>query len=341
MQGLVQVFGLAALSAIGAELLTAYADGTGDFGATLFALVFFMALYGAPALLARELARRAGWGWPSLLLLCAALGVAQACVIDQSLFAEHYGGYEGWEEARQATFLPALGVSAGNVHNFIVGHVVFSFGAPIAVAEAWRPDRARTAWLSPLGMGFAALAYLGAALLILLDPQSHSASPIQLAASVAVVAGCIALAWVIGRRSAGSEGPRMGAGRRLGWISVLVVAFVLATAANLAGEGWLGFAVGVSATALIAALAGWGGGRPAWSIRHAAAVGMGFLLSRGVLAFTYYPLAGEVGAVAKYTHNVVMLGLVLAAGGFALSRRGTSDLGVRAGAHGSGEGRPS
>ena len=53
-----QIGGLLVLSAIGAELLAAYDDTTGRPGELLFVVVFFAALYGAPALLIRELARR-------------------------------------------------------------------------------------------------------------------------------------------------------------------------------------------------------------------------------------------------------------------------------------------
>src|SRR5690606_6438127 len=66
-----QIIGVLVLCPVGAELLAAYGESTGDPGAVAFALVFFAGLYGAPALLARELARRCGWGWPSLLLLFA------------------------------------------------------------------------------------------------------------------------------------------------------------------------------------------------------------------------------------------------------------------------------
>ena len=58
-----QVLGVLILAPIGAELLTAYGESTGDPGAVAFSLVFFAALYGAPALLARELvAGKAGVG---------------------------------------------------------------------------------------------------------------------------------------------------------------------------------------------------------------------------------------------------------------------------------------
>ena len=48
---------------------------------------------------------------------------------------------------------------------------------------------------------------------------------------------------------------------------------------------------------------------------------VGALLSRGVLAFTYYPLLGETSAVRKYAHNVTMLAIVVALGWLALRPR--------------------
>ena len=143
-----QVVGLLVLCGVGAELLSAYSDTTGDPGGVAFSLVFFAALYGAPALLVRELARRRGWGWPSMLLAFAALGVAQACLIDQSMFSVDYQAYEGWEETRAATLVPGLGISAFNAFNFVVGHMIFSFAAPVALVEAWHPERAHEPWLT-------------------------------------------------------------------------------------------------------------------------------------------------------------------------------------------------
>ena len=94
----VPVLALLVLSPIGAELLAAYNDTTGRPLALLGNLVFFAALYGCPALLIRELARRTGRGWPAILLLSAAAGLLQAGVLDQSLFSESYDDVRGWEE---------------------------------------------------------------------------------------------------------------------------------------------------------------------------------------------------------------------------------------------------
>lgn len=317
-----QVLALAALCAVSAELLAAYSDSTGDIGAILFNLIFFMALYGAPALLIRELARRLGWGWPSLLFLCAALAVLQACIIDQSMFAGQYHGYAGWEESRSATFVAPLGISAYNAHNFIIGHIIFSFAGPIAIAEAWRPKRAEAPWLRPFGMIVATVFYVGSAALIMFDPGSQSASQTQLIISGLLVAACFLVAALIGRRNMGSRSTRTG---RVNPFVVLAVTFAVAVASNFAGEDWIGVAVGLGSTILILAMIIRIRMRIVWTARHSAAVALGYLLSRGVLAFAYFPLLGEVAPLPKYLHNIAMLAIVLAAGAIALKVGGSRD----------------
>jgi hypothetical protein len=316
--GSAQVLAMAALCAVGAELLAAYSDSTGDVGATLFSLVFFMALYGAPALLMREFARRLEWGWPSLLLLCTALGILQACIIDQSMFAEQYQGYAGWEESRSATFIPAFGISTYNAYNFIIGHIIFSFAGPIALAEAWWPKRAEGPWLRPFGMIAAAVCYMGSAALIMFDPASQSASQTQLIISWLLVAACFLAATLVGRRKARERSTPLD---RMNPLMVLAMTFVVAVLSNFTKEDWVGVAVGLGSTILILVMRM----RFAWTARHSAAVALGYLLSRGVLAFTYFPLLGEVEPFPKYLHNVAMMSVVFIAGVLALQGGGSRD----------------
>lgn len=313
------IAGLLILCGLGAELLTAYSETTGDIGGIAFSLVFFAGLYGAPALLARDLARRLGWRWPSLLLLFAALGTAQACLIDQSLFSEDYQGYEGWEATRQATLIPGVGFSAVNAYNFITGHVIFSFGAPVAVTEAWSPARARTPWLGPIGTVIAALAYLGTAVVILSDPESRSADGPQLIGSALVLSAFVLAAVLIGRRRVNGSATRSaGDGRRVPLWATLLITLAVALLTGMQDENWTGLAVGLGALMIFAVGLALISARSEWTIRHCAAVGLGFLLSRGVLAFTYFPLAGDVAPIPKYSHNVAMLIIVLIAGWLAL-----------------------
>ncbi|WP_193106044.1 hypothetical protein [Brachybacterium sp. FME24] len=316
-----QILGLLALCGIGAELLSAYSDSTGNPGAIAFALVFFAALYGAPALLARDLARRLGWGWPSLLAMCAALGVVQACLIDQSLFSADYGGYAGWKESREPTLIAALGISGDNAYSFLVGHMIFSFAAPVALAEAWAPARVRTPWLGRLGTILAGLAYLAAAALIAGDPESRSGSMPQLLGATGVVLALLLLAVVTGRYraqvraddAAGRTAPPIVAVIAAGLVAGLIPDFMPPTWPGVVGAATVTSVLGI---AMLLASRRW-----TWTPRHAAAVGLGLLLERGLLAFTYYPLLGEVGAGAKYAHNAVMLLAVLLAGGLALVPR--------------------
>ncbi|MFT4233763.1 MAG: hypothetical protein QM607_01960 [Microbacterium sp.] len=58
---LAQIVGLL-LCGLGAEVLAAEGEGTGDPAGVLVEIIFFGVLYGAPALVVRELVRRVGGG---------------------------------------------------------------------------------------------------------------------------------------------------------------------------------------------------------------------------------------------------------------------------------------
>ena len=312
-----QVGGLLVLSAVGAELLAAYDDNTGKVGALLFAVVFFAALYGAPALLIREVARRASWGWPSIIMLAFALGILQPGVIDQALFSADYRDIEGWAESRRGTFIETLGFSASMAQNFVLGHVIYSFCAPIAIAEAWRLEAARRPWLGVYGTLLAAALYVGAAALVMSDAESTDASAGQITASLLAAGLFVGGAAWLGRRvgRGGRERPAPGVG------TTVAATLALAAAASVWPETWTGFAIGTTVTMATAVLLVGVSRQVGWSVRHAAAVAFGYLLCRGLLAFSYFPLIGEVSATRKYTHNVVMLAVVVIAGWLAVRRR--------------------
>lgn len=312
----VAVGSLVVLSAIGAELLAAYNDTTGRPVELLFNVGFFAMLYGCPALLIRELARRTGRGWPMMLLLSAAAGLLQAGVIDQALFSDSYGDVKGWEESLRATYIAPLGLGAYMLQNFVLGHVVYSFCAPLALAEAMRPGIAKRSWLGWRGIALATALWLLVASLIFADAlgsEAHATLP-EMAATLAVVAALVALAFRVGRlrRPRGEHTVRVR--------TALFVAFLAASAHALVMETWLGVALAVLATVasgLLLARAARGRG---WVLAHVAAVATGVLVSRGTLAFLYYPLIGETSAERKYAHNVVMLLIVAAAGAYAIRR---------------------
>src|SRR5262245_28276303 len=83
-----------------AEFLQAYLPSTGDAGVMLASLGILAPLYGGAALLIREVAVRRGLGWPAVLLLAGAFGVAMPGLVDLSLFTEHLDDFAYWDDLR-------------------------------------------------------------------------------------------------------------------------------------------------------------------------------------------------------------------------------------------------
>lgn len=259
-----------------------------------------------------------------MLVLSTAAGLLQAGVIDQSLFSERNGDVEGWEESVRATYVAPLGLGAYMLQNFVLGHVIYSFCAPLAVAEALRPSIAHRPWLGRRGITVATGLWLLVAALIYADTpsnESHATLP-EVAATLAVIAALVAAAFRVGRIE------RPARDRTPGVRTALVVSFVAASGLASVTETWSGVAVAT----LVAAASGGLLARAArgrdWGLAHVAAIATGALLSRGALAFLYYPVVGETSAERKYAHNVVMLLIIGAAGAYAIRRaRGSRSVG--------------
>ncbi len=311
-----QVVGLLLLAPVCAEYLAAYDSSTGHPAQLLGGLLIFVPLYGCPALLIRETARRAGLGSTGILLLGTAFGLLQAGVVDQSLFSPDYRAIEGWSDGFRATLIAPLGISVFNLLSFVGGHALFSIGAPVALVEAARPQDAGRPWLSRGGLAVTAALYLAASGLVLSDhlsTETSHASSGQIIASVGAVLLLIAAA--LRRRRPRGPVPERSAPAVL---VVFAAALVLAAVNGFAAETWTGVAQTLATYGLAFAGLLVFSARPGWSGRHVAVVAAAPLLVRGVLAFTYPPLIGEVADAAKYGHNAVMLGIVLVALAIAL-----------------------
>jgi MFS family permease len=138
--------------------------------------------------LIREITRHTGRGWPTILLLGAAFGLIQAGLIDQSLFNPGYldnddpTWAQAWRQERQATLIPGLGISASHL-GFVAGYMIMTVAAPIAVVEAFVPDRADRPWLGRNGLTVIGLLYLlGAGFVFAYDtrPRGFLIAPAQL-----------------------------------------------------------------------------------------------------------------------------------------------------------------
>lgn len=306
------------LAPICAEYLWAYDASTGDPAVLLGNLILLAPLYGCAALLIREVARRARLGWTGILLLATAFGFVQAGLVDQGLFNPDYLGIEIWDTMFATAHIAPLGLSATNLIGFVGGHVMLSICGPIALVEAWRPQRASEPWLGLPGLVVTALAYVVASLVVLqwhLETEAWHATPGQLIGTGVVVIGLIGGAFLVPRRRRG----RGGLGPGLG--PTALVSLTLATAYTLLPESWLGVAGRVAVLLIAGFVLAWAARTARWGPTHIAIVGAAPLLLTAALAFTYDPLIGAVPTVAKYGHNTVMLLIVLAALGVAVLRR--------------------
>ena len=116
---------------------------------TAIASVLLLApMYGAGALLVREVARRTGRGWPTMILLAAAYGLAEEGPIDQMLFNPRYLGLDSFEGLAE---IPGLGISASLLQGTLTLHTIWSICVPIALIEAFDSGRDRP-WLGRTGL---------------------------------------------------------------------------------------------------------------------------------------------------------------------------------------------
>ena len=166
-------------------------------------------MYGGGAVLIREVARRAGKGWPTMILLALAFGAIEEGLICQTLFNPSYFGFELLREA----YIPALGIGAWWTLFVLTLHTVWSISVPIAIIESLVPERATTPWLGLPGLTVMSVLYvLGSALVFwgTYQQERFIATPPQMLGVIASVIALLTAAFRVWTRSLRSE-PR-GAG---------------------------------------------------------------------------------------------------------------------------------
>ncbi len=249
-------------------------------------IVFLMPMYGAGAVLIREVVRRAGGGYPAMLLLGAAYGIAEAGLCDLSMFNPPLG---------------SGGFDMVSTVSFVVGHAVWSITIPIVVTETLAGPGRIQPWLGGRGLVVAAVVYLAGCGLIFSD--AYESAPVRpSAAQVSAVLSAIVVfvAWGLSAppRVRPSAGPVpspliLGSG-----------VFVAASAFVARPETAPGLAMG--AGILIAAwilLRRWSQA-PGWGVRHACAVVAGALPVYAWLGFVLTVLL-EPDDHVRWAGNVV------------------------------------
>lgn len=318
---LLPALGLLLLSPVCAEYLIGYDQIIGRPRELLAGLLILAPLYGTVAVMIREAARRTGRGWPTILLLSAAFGLVQAGLIDQSLFNPHFVDEPSWDRERLPTLVPVLGISLQPALNFLAGHVIWSFAAPIAVVESFTPRLADRPWLRRGGMAMMVVLYiLGAAVIFREHTRNFMASPAQLGVTAAIVSALIAAAFALPRRREPLPG-RVPAP----WLIACTAVALLATH-QLVPPTWAGVALDVSVLSLGAGLLLWWSSRAQWGRFHVLAVSGSALVVNSGLSFVVDPNGHVVYAVKYAANATLMLGVLalLTAAHRQLRRAGTT-----------------
>ncbi|WP_198543558.1 hypothetical protein [Pseudofrankia sp. BMG5.36] len=276
-------------------------------------------MYGGAAVLIRETARRAGGGWPAIVLLAAAFGMLQAGLVDQSLFNPDYlddTGFAAEAVVAKATWVPALGFSAGQAFDFIGNHVTLSMCAPIALVESFvAPPRRHRPWLGRPGLAVVGVLYLLGSLLIFSDESGRKdfmASPSQVAFATSVVLALVGIALLPRWRRRGLSPASRPAPRPV-WVGAVVIG------ANLGSwfvSGWPGVGVRVALVAAIAAVVVAWSRRADWGQRHVLAAWAAPMILAAVGAYlvpNYEPTSAPAALISDVAVSVITLTLVGAA----------------------------
>jgi hypothetical protein len=307
---------LVALAPVVAEFLL------GDFSIRSLPLaIVFLPQYGGGALLIREVTRRTGRGWPTMVLLGAAYALIEEGLTTQSLFNPNYIGLRLLDYG----YIPALGTSPDWTLFVLSIHVVWSISTPILIAEGISGTRRTTPWLGRIGLAVTAILFgLGCVSTTVFSFMSSHflASAPQLLTIVLLVILAVLAAFVAFRPG---ERREQGAAPPPPWL-VAAASLVLSTAFELAfhlGEGLrLPPAVPLAAMLAcelvgIALVARWSR-REGWDPHHLLAIATGTVLTYswvGLSAFLrgHTNVGGHVDAVdivGQILEIVAILGLV-------------------------------
>jgi len=274
----------------------------------LVALVALAPMYGGGVLLIRELVRRAGRGWPSILALGAAYTLIEEGVVTQSLFNPDYLKMQ--MHLLDHAWIPALHISAWWTLFMFNLHTFWSISVSIALIEALVPSRAEQPWLGRLGDSIVGLLFLvgcAACTAITLKGDRFLSSPTQFVCAGVACAGLVALAFLMPRRQSHSESGSVPTA----WITGLVaLALGLGVMFTPAAWNWGAFAAILAIDIVFLVFVAILSGRASWSALHTFSLGAGGALAYGLHAFVERPVFG--GGFAARVGNVIFLAAAVA-----------------------------
>ena len=260
-------------------------------------LLFLGPLYGCAAILIREVARRTGRGWPTILILALAFGVLQPGLVDQSLFNPAYSHYDFQHSAHVGW----IHISAIYFLSFAIGHVVSSIAVPLALIEACNPRRPREPWLGRTGLIVVAMLYALGTVVNHLgvkneEEQGFQAEPLQMAFAATLVLVLIVLAFRLR--------PVRAKPLRAPHPALLAVGALIVWQVWMPLPNWYGVGVAIGVVVAVCWLVACWSQSSEWSAWHVFALAAGAALSGGVSAFLGEPYV-DMSASAELLNDSV------------------------------------
>jgi hypothetical protein len=275
----------------------------------LGALVLLAPMYGGGALLIRELTRRTGRGWPTIVVLALAYGIVEEAFTTQTLFNPDYLHLH--MHLLQPAYIPALGIGGWWTSFVLTLHTAWSISTPIALVEAAVPDRATVPWLGRVGLSITVFLFAAGLIgntLVGIHQDHFMASHAQFLASAVICVLLIVLAFVLPRPRAASEASVVSKQSRAPnpWL-LGILALAAASAVQAVPSGWnWGAAIAILAIDFgMAAVIFFWSQRTPWSLTHKLALGSGAALAYAWHAFIETPVIGGASLVMVRTGNAI------------------------------------
>jgi hypothetical protein len=296
----------------------------GDFPLSKIGILLILApFYGGGAILIREITRRTGRGWPTILTLALAYGIFEEAFTTQTLFNPDYLGLH--LHLLEPAFIPTLGISAWWTIFVLTLHTVWSISVPIAIMEALVPRRAQMPWLKWLGLSIVAVLFVLIACMMTVhsiqsDSHHFMASNKQFAVSAVCCVVVAIAAFLLPRRrddrSARNTPPSV---RITGMMSLAACSIFLVVPRTWA---WGAVAIYLALDLLmIGTVSAWSR-REGWNGLHILSLAGGAALAYAWHAFIQQPVTGKADLGMRIGNAILALGVILLL--YAAARR-TSD----------------
>ena len=278
----------------------------GDFPLTMISLLAVLApLYGGGALLIRELARRTGRGWPTMLLLGAAYALIEEGFATQSLFNPDIFHLHG--HFLTHAWIPALGIGGWWTVLMFNVHTFWSMGVSIALVEALFPARAKSPWLGKIGDSVVAAIFLAGVVMnaaFSIRSSHFMATPAQFAVTGAVCVLLVCAAFLLPFPRIHDQAGAVPSA----WLTgggALLLGLVLTTTPPGWNWGAVGFMSLIDVVFLV--FAGLLSRRSRWTALHTLSLGAAGAVTYGVKAFIQPPVAGGSNHAAVLASHIVLL----------------------------------